>query len=204
MVSGQGLGGGWAPSHHPPAGDYCTPAPAGSAAAAPGRAPAGFPAAPLRAAAAPEEPSSQPPALHSAWHRGELVARPLPASAPEPTTTVHHSHCAPPRRAARSGPPGSSAQRAPWAPAPQGPGAAARRGPARSRRGVAVHGDGTGTSTVDPGLPPRTPVPQPHHSHPALVAFSRCYSSCLALLLLCRSHSSSGPQLQHHFLRKPP
>ena len=49
----------------PPAAGCCSPGPADSATAGPGRAPAGSPAAPPGAAAGPAEPPSRPPAWHS-------------------------------------------------------------------------------------------------------------------------------------------
>ena len=92
MVSGQAWDGEWAPNRHPPVGGCCTPVPAGSAAAAPGPAPAGFPAAPPAAAAAPAELPSRPPALHSAQRGGELaMVRPLPSQPPCPPWSTTHT-----------------------------------------------------------------------------------------------------------------
>ena len=81
--------------HHPPAGGCCAPGPADSVAAAPGRAPAGFPAAPPGAAAAPAERPSRLPALHSVRKGGaELGGARAPGHSPNPGPNRPHTHAA--------------------------------------------------------------------------------------------------------------
>lgn len=81
--------------HHPPAGGCCAPGPADSVAAAPGRAPAGFPAAPPGAAAAPAERPSRLPASHSVRKGGaELGGARAPGHSPNPGPNRPHTHAA--------------------------------------------------------------------------------------------------------------